>query len=123
MVRPITLEDTARANRRYANDEYVMQSLRACQTRGLTIRQCGEQLRERFDVQAGLPDEPAADGFQGFIMFPLKRGNMIVGYNPTDRRDLPVFYGDFSDLQDLVEQGGLGDKLLNRINSIERSIP
>ena len=124
VVRTITLKDTADPARRFATDNAAMEAVRNCEAAGINITACVAQLRQRYDVQAGLPAAVADDGFEGFIMFPLSGGgNLILDYNAADHREQSVFYGDFSDLQDLVEQGGLGDRLLGRINSIQRQLP
>jgi len=124
VVRKIKLEDLAPPPRRLTTDQAAIRGLQNCERQRLTITDCVDAMRRSVDVQAAMPSQATESGFQGFIMFPLNNGNnVIMDYNTQDLTQQSIFYGDFSSLQDLIEQGGMGSGILSRINSIEKRYP
>lgn len=123
VIRKITLTDVAPQQKRYVNDQVAIEAIIACKRANMAIQDCVKAQNIKYEATAAVPASPADDGFEGYIMFPLSGDRQIImDYNRRVTQSPMIYYGSFSDLQDAVRNGGMGQTIHRRVNSVEQII-
>lgn len=119
VVRTIKLTDVAPEQKRYTSAQDATRALIECKRRNLAIADCVRFQNQKYEVVAAVPRKMAADGFEGFIMFPLRGDtHILMDYNRLQKRQQFLYYGSFERLQDQVDAGGMSGPINDHVKSV-----
>jgi hypothetical protein len=106
------------------SDIDAVELLKRCEAEGLPVQECVLSLRKNnIEVTGIASDKIRENGFQGLLIFPLKKGDtVIMDYNVADRSKQFLFFGTYDALKDAVDQGAMDHVSSANINSLKHII-
>lgn len=106
---------------KFKNDADAVEALKRCEGDKIALTDCVEQLRKNYVVTGLVPEQVSADGFAGFMVFPLADGEtLILDYNTLDQAKQFVYFGTFEELAAAAQKGDLDETLTRRVKRVKK---